>query len=53
MAELKICEICRKTIPAGTPCHFVKVKGDKRIRWYCVDCVKGGRKNGDTNGKRH
>jgi hypothetical protein len=46
------CEICRKPILAGEPCYFVKVKGQP-IRWYCKKCVKGGQKNGDTNGKRH
>jgi ribosomal protein L24E len=46
------CEICGKTIYTGDPCHFVKVKGDKRILWYCKECVKGGGKD-DTAGKRH
>lgn len=41
MAESKSCEICMKLILPGDPCHFVKVKGDRRIRWYCEKCVKG------------
>lgn len=47
------CAICGKTIYTGDPCHFAKVKGDRRVRWYCEKCAKGGRKNGDTDGKRH
>ena len=46
MAEVKTCEICKKPILAGDPCHFVKVKGDKGIRWYCKKCVKGGDQRG-------
>lgn len=46
------CEICEETIYPGDPCHFVKVKGDRRIRWYCEKCAKGECKH-DTTGKRH
>lgn len=46
------CAICKKEIHAGDPCHFVKAKG-KPMRWYCMECVKGGGKNGDADGKRH
>lgn len=52
MAEAETCHICRETIYAGDPCHFVKVKGQP-MRWYCEKCVKGGQKNDDTDGKRY
>ena len=41
-----ICEICKEMIYTGDPCHFVKVKGDRRIRWYCEKCAKGECKHG-------
>ena len=46
MAQVKTCRICGKTIWAGRPYHFVKVKGDRALRWYCKECVKGGHKDG-------
>lgn len=51
--EHHTCEICGELILPGAPCHFVKVKGAPRIRWYCEKCAKGDRKNDDTDGKRH
>lgn len=44
MAE-HICAICGKTIRDGDPCHFAKAKG-RPIRWYCLNCVRGGGKRG-------
>lgn len=46
------CNICGKEIQDGASCHFVKIKGQRRLRWYCENCVKGGPKH-DASGKRH
>jgi hypothetical protein len=46
------CEICGKPINTGDPCYFVKVKGQRRLRWYCEKCAKGDKKHG-TAGKGH
>ena len=46
------CAICGKDIRPGDPCHFVKIKGQRELRWYCEKCAKGGGKR-DTDGKRH
>lgn len=42
--EFRICHICREIIVSGSPCHFVKPKGQP-MRWYCEKCVKGGKKD--------
>lgn len=47
------CKICGKEFHPGDPGHFVKVKGQRGILWYCEKCAKGGGKHGDTAGKRH
>ena len=49
-APFLICHACKEIIPDGTPCHFVKAKGQP-IRWYCKKCVKGENDHGKS-GKR-
>lgn len=46
------CRGCGAIIRDGEPCHFVKIKGQRGLRWYCQKCVKGEGKH-DTDGKRH
>lgn len=53
MAPFHICHGCKEIIRDGTPCHFVKVKGQRGLRWYCKECMKGGEKHGNTTGERH
>ena len=36
------CASCGKIITNGV---WVKVKGQRALRWYCKDCTKGGGKD--------
>jgi hypothetical protein len=45
-----ICRICGKPLYAKDHPIFVKVKGQRKLRWYCRECVKGGGKH-DTDRK--
>ncbi len=52
MAEFNNCRICGNILGVSDRPIFVKVKGQRDLRWYCRECVKGGGKH-DTTGERH
>lgn len=52
MAKMNICRICGKSSTSPAAGIWVKVKGQRELRWYCKECVKGGGKH-DTAGKGH
>ena len=52
MSEFHICRLCGKILADPTDAIFVKVKGQRDLRWYCKKCVKGGGEH-DTTGKGH